>query len=327
MSTEPRTPPYGDRKQSADPADPGGTEVAGADVGGAGQHRTSESGVGRADPDGARRARTSTGRAGAGRPRTRDRAGPPPGPPGRGPERMTSPGPGVLVAGVGNLFLGDDGFGPEVVTRLLRDGGPLPARPGWSTTASGACTWPTTCSTAATRWCSSTCCRAAGAPGDVAVLEVDRGRPRRRAGARRARHGPVRGARPPSGARRHAARRTWCWAAARVGGRGHRAEPRRSRPRSTAAVAACARLLAGPRAARAGRSLTMCLGIPGRVVEIVAGYAGQLALVDVTAPGAGSTSACSRGAGAGAVGADPHGLRGGGRSTRPRPPARCRAWS
>ena len=25
----------------------------------------------------------------------------------------------------------------------------------------------------------------------------------------------------------------------------------------------------------------MCLGIPGRVVEIVAGYAGQLALVDV----------------------------------------------
>ncbi|OKJ44935.1 hydrogenase maturation protease [Streptomyces sp. CB01580] len=36
---------------------------------------------------------------------------------------------GVLVAGVGNLFLGDDGFGPEVVRRLAADscGRPLPA--------------------------------------------------------------------------------------------------------------------------------------------------------------------------------------------------------
>jgi hypothetical protein len=42
MSTEPRTPPYGDRKQSADPVEPGGTEVAGADVGGARHHRTSD---------------------------------------------------------------------------------------------------------------------------------------------------------------------------------------------------------------------------------------------------------------------------------------------
>ncbi|MFF9348813.1 hydrogenase maturation protease [Streptomyces sp. NPDC014734] len=30
----------------------------------------------------------------------------------------------VLVAGVGNLFLGDDGFGPEVVRRLAADPGP-----------------------------------------------------------------------------------------------------------------------------------------------------------------------------------------------------------
>jgi hydrogenase maturation protease len=29
----------------------------------------------------------------------------------------------VLVAGVGNIFLGDDGFGPEVVRRLGQDGG------------------------------------------------------------------------------------------------------------------------------------------------------------------------------------------------------------
>ena len=32
---------------------------------------------------------------------------------------------GILVAGVGNLFLGDDGFGPEVVRRLAA--GPVPA--------------------------------------------------------------------------------------------------------------------------------------------------------------------------------------------------------
>jgi hydrogenase maturation protease len=30
----------------------------------------------------------------------------------------------VLVAGIGNLFLGDDGFGPEVVRRLAGDGPP-----------------------------------------------------------------------------------------------------------------------------------------------------------------------------------------------------------
>jgi len=33
----------------------------------------------------------------------------------------------VLVAGIGNVFLGDDGFGPEVVRRLATDG-TLPAR-------------------------------------------------------------------------------------------------------------------------------------------------------------------------------------------------------
>jgi hydrogenase maturation protease len=33
----------------------------------------------------------------------------------------------VLVAGIGNLFLGDDGFGPEVVRRLAAEGGLPPA--------------------------------------------------------------------------------------------------------------------------------------------------------------------------------------------------------
>ena len=39
--------------------------------------------------------------------------------------------------------------------------------------------------------------------------------------------------------------------------------------------------------------LTMCLGIPGQVVEMVEGYGGQLALVDVQGARRGSTSACS----------------------------------
>ena len=38
----------------------------------------------------------------------------------------------------------------------------------------------------------------------------------------------------------------------------------------------------------------MCLGIPGRVVGLADGYAGQVALVDVEGAGATSTSACSR---------------------------------
>ena len=32
----------------------------------------------------------------------------------------------ILVAGIGNLFLGDDGFGPEVIRRILAEGPPPP---------------------------------------------------------------------------------------------------------------------------------------------------------------------------------------------------------
>ena len=46
-------------------------------------------------------------------------------------EQSTSPGiakPRVLIAGVGNIFLGDDGFGVEVVRRLIQRGLPETAR-------------------------------------------------------------------------------------------------------------------------------------------------------------------------------------------------------
>jgi hypothetical protein len=42
MSTEPRVPPYDDRKRTADDIEPGGTAKGGADVGGARRHRTSD---------------------------------------------------------------------------------------------------------------------------------------------------------------------------------------------------------------------------------------------------------------------------------------------
>ena len=37
----------------------------------------------------------------------------------------------------------------------------------------------------------------------------------------------------------------------------------------------------------------MCLGIPGQVIELLDGYGGQLALVDVSGALARSTSECS----------------------------------
>ena len=36
--------------------------------------------------------------------------------------------PAILVAGVGNIFLSDDGFGPEVVRHIAGDSEPLPAQ-------------------------------------------------------------------------------------------------------------------------------------------------------------------------------------------------------
>jgi hypothetical protein len=44
MSSEPRVPPYDDRKRTADDLEPGNTEKGGADVGGARRHRTSDAG-------------------------------------------------------------------------------------------------------------------------------------------------------------------------------------------------------------------------------------------------------------------------------------------
>ena len=52
---------------------------------------------------------------------------------------------GVLVAGIGNIFLGDDGFGPEVVVSSAGVPSRCPNTFGWLITASVACTWRTTC--------------------------------------------------------------------------------------------------------------------------------------------------------------------------------------
>ena len=58
----------------------------------------------------------------------------------------------ILVAGVGNLFFSDDGFGPEVVRRLAVDGTPLPEHVTVVDYGIRGCTWPTTCSTGTTPW-------------------------------------------------------------------------------------------------------------------------------------------------------------------------------
>jgi hydrogenase maturation protease len=54
----------------------------------------------------------------------------------------------VLVAGIGNVFLGDDGFGPEVARRLAADG-QLPDGVEVADIGIRGSTWPTSCSTAA----------------------------------------------------------------------------------------------------------------------------------------------------------------------------------
>ena len=54
----------------------------------------------------------------------------------------------------------------------------------------------------------------------------------------------------------------------------------------------------------------MCLGIPGRVVEMVDGYGDQLALVDVGRRRPVNIGMLEGGPRPRRVGADPHGLRG-----------------
>ncbi len=79
----------------------------------------------------------------------------------------------VLVAGIGNIFLGDDGFGVEVAQRLVAER-PAATACASRTSASAACTSPTSCSTATTRSSSSTRCSIGEPPGTVAVIEPDR---------------------------------------------------------------------------------------------------------------------------------------------------------
>ena len=78
----------------------------------------------------------------------------------------------VLVAGIGNIFLGDDGFGVEVAQRLGDAPGAAMAC-GSRTSASAACTSRTSCSTATTRSYWSTRCPWASEPGTVAVIEPE----------------------------------------------------------------------------------------------------------------------------------------------------------
>ena len=75
----------------------------------------------------------------------------------------------ILIAGLGNIFEGDDGFGVEVVQRLAAQPGPRASR--CATSVSGACTWPTSCSRPTTSSSSIDAVQRGGEPGTVYVIE------------------------------------------------------------------------------------------------------------------------------------------------------------
>ena len=290
--TEGRTlPPYEGRRETADVDPPEQSAKDGAKVGGAtGPVRTTRSKAPDPDATAAGRHRVAGRRAAGGPdagergerpgcrtgPHTRHHAR-------RGRERQLMERQ-VLVAGIGNLFLGDDGFGPEVV-RHLAAGPPLPegvrlvdygirgmhllydlldgyqalviidALPG------------------------------RGRPGEVVVLEVGPA-DLERLGGDFDPHGmnpvavlaglPALGGQLPP---------TYVVGAAPE----NLADGIGLSPTLAGAVApAAARVLRPARQPAVGPGrrgseglTTMCLGIPGQVVEVLEGYAGQLALVDV----------------------------------------------
>ena len=191
----------------------------------------------------------------------------------------------VLVAGIGNIFLGDDGFGPEVVRHLAAPGGsalPEGVRPvdygirgmhlvydlleGYSALVI------------------VDAVPGHGAPGEVVVLEISP-----------ADLATLRGEFDPHGMNPVAVLAglpalggelppTYVVGAAPESLEdGIGLSPTMSAAVAPAGVAvrSCSRPDRGPSPLRPGRTDAMCLGIPGRVVELVDGYAGQLAMVDV----------------------------------------------
>ena len=83
----------------------------------------------------------------------------------------TATGPAVLVAGIGNIFLGDDGFGVEVANRLA--GVALPPGARSRTSASAASTSPTSCSTGYDALVLVDAVPMGEPPGTVAIIEPD----------------------------------------------------------------------------------------------------------------------------------------------------------
>ena len=192
----------------------------------------------------------------------------------------------VLVAGIGNLFLSDDGFGPEVVRRLARRprpdagaGGRLrhprhapglrPARPRRPLVIVDAVPGP-------------------GEPGTIRVLEVGPGGPRRW-GVRRARHEPGGGAGQPRGAGRDPAADVRRRLRPRERRRGDRAQRRRWRRPSTAASPRCAALLAE----LSGGGLTCASASPVGWWSWSTATPTRSPWSTWREPSAGSTSACS----------------------------------
>ena len=110
----------------------------------------------------------------------------------------------ILVAGIGNIFLGDDGFGPEVMRHVEHTARRCRGFASW-TTESGACTWPTTCSTGGDALVLVDALPSRGSPGTLHVFEADHESLSRHRRSRCTRHGPRGRLREPERAGRHAA--------------------------------------------------------------------------------------------------------------------------
>ena len=107
--------------------------------------------------------------------------------------------PRILIACIGNIFLGDDAFGVEVARRLA--GRTLPRACGSSISASAASTWRSRCSTTPTTSSSwSTRSRAASRPARSTSSSPSGSRPRNPTLRCHCRSRPMRSTRPGSSA-------------------------------------------------------------------------------------------------------------------------------
>ncbi len=233
----------------------------------------------------------------------------------------------VLVAGIGNLFLGDDGFGPEVVRRLA-DGRPPPGVRVVDYGIRGMHLAYDLLDGYDALVLVDALPGGRRARASVVVLEVGAGRPRARASSTRTAWTRSR-CWQPAAARRDAAADVRRRLPGRRRRRGHRPQRPRSRPPCPRRCdGRAARLLPRRRSPTPGGPDHVPRASPAGWWRSLDGYADQLALVDVVgAQRRVNVGMLDEPPAPGRLGADPHGLRRGGHRRGQAPGRRWRAWS